>query len=210
MYKDLSFLALGWILWCFIHSILIHPPVIHWLKSTLREKFRYFRLAYNLFAFFSLAPLVVWGESISYPSLFVWEWPWSLIRGLLWAVSFWIFVAGVRSYDMVEFLGLSFIKRRAQETPASISFDGIHRWSRHPWYLAGFMVLWTRHLSPQTLVVNLLLSSYLVVGAHLEEIKLVNEYGESYLQYRKEVSMFIPWRKMRLLLADIFQFRGLP
>jgi protein-S-isoprenylcysteine O-methyltransferase Ste14 len=34
---------------------------------------------------------------------------------------------------------------------------------------------------------------YLPIGVSLEENKLVDEFGEQYLQYRKEVKMLVPF-----------------
>ena len=41
-----------------------------------------------------------------------------------------------------------------------------------------------------------MLSIYLVVGAFLEERKLAVEFGDAYGRYRREVSMFVPFRAL--------------
>jgi protein-S-isoprenylcysteine O-methyltransferase Ste14 len=43
------------------------------------------------------------------------------------------------------------------------------------------------------LVINTLLTLYVIIGTWLEERKLVLEFGEAYLQYQKEVPMLIPF-----------------
>ncbi len=63
---------------------------------------------------------------------------------------------------------------------------------RHPWYLAVFILLWARDLSLTEIIINSILSVYLVVGTFLEERKLVLEFGENYKLYQRRVSMFIP------------------
>ena len=65
---------------------------------------------------------------------------------------------------------------------------------RHPWYLGGILLLWARDLNVSGLIVNIILSLYLIFGAWLEEQKLLKEFGASYAEYQKKVSMFIPLR----------------
>jgi protein-S-isoprenylcysteine O-methyltransferase Ste14 len=52
------------------------------------------------------------------------------------------------------------------------------------------------------LVVVLLISGYFVIGAFIEEKRLLSVYGEEYGKYKQQVSMFIPlkWfvRKMEI------------
>jgi len=47
---------------------------------------------------------------------------------------------------------------------------------------------------------NLILTSYLIVGTYLEEKKLVREFGENYRNYQKKVSMLIPYTWLKKLI----------
>ncbi|MGZ8894509.1 MAG: methyltransferase family protein, partial [Candidatus Aminicenantales bacterium] len=44
------------------------------------------------------------------------------------------------------------------------------------------------------LMINVILSVYLVIGTFLEERKLVLEFGDKYQVYQLQVSMFIPFK----------------
>ena len=70
---------------------------------------------------------------------------------------------------------------------------------RHPWYLAVFILLWASDQNAATIIVNLVLSAYLIVGTLLEERKLILEFGDKYRKYQENVSMFIPlkWPNMK-------------
>jgi protein-S-isoprenylcysteine O-methyltransferase Ste14 len=57
---------------------------------------------------------------------------------------------------------------------------------RHPWYLAVFILLWARDLSPTQIIINVILSAYLVIGTLLEERKLVLEFGDKYKEYQRQ------------------------
>jgi protein-S-isoprenylcysteine O-methyltransferase Ste14 len=45
------------------------------------------------------------------------------------------------------------------------------------------------------IVVNAVLTAYVIIGTMLEERKLVLEFGDSYVRYQKEVPMLIPFTK---------------
>ena len=64
---------------------------------------------------------------------------------------------------------------------------------RHPLYLGGLLILWCSPvMTANLLVLYATLSVYLVIGARLEEIRLVRAFGEPYIQYQAQVPMLIP------------------
>jgi protein-S-isoprenylcysteine O-methyltransferase Ste14 len=68
---------------------------------------------------------------------------------------------------------------------------------RHPWYLAVFILLWSRDLNVAGFIINMVLSAYLLIGTLLEERKLVLEFGENYKAYQRQVSMLLPLKWLR-------------
>ena len=63
---------------------------------------------------------------------------------------------------------------------------------------AALALLWgLPELTDVSLVTRLILSAYLVIGARLEERKLIERYGEPYRAYRRRVPMFFPWKRGR-------------
>ncbi len=70
--------------------------------------------------------------------------------------------------------------------------SGILGLVRHPWYTAVFFLLWARDLDPAAVIVNSVLTVYVIIGTHLEERKLIAVFGQTYQEYQKEVSMFFP------------------
>ena len=61
-------------------------------------------------------------------------------------------------------------------------------------YLAVIIFLWIgyREMYVSTLILNMILSIYTVIGTVLEERKLIIELGDNYQDYQKKVSMLFP------------------
>ena len=81
---------------------------------------------------------------------------------------------------------------------------GILNLTRHPWYLAAIILIWiiNREISVSTLIVNTVLTIYLIIGTILEEKKLIIELGDHYRNYTEKVSMLFPakWIFSKLIL----------
>jgi len=188
---DWAYLAAAWLLWCLLHSLLIAGPLARGLQALLG---RGSRLAYNLFALLTLIPVLLLEHRVAGEPL--WSWPlWLMpLRLLMLAAALWLLYGGCRAFSLREFSGWSALVR--SEPPAStdapLITDGILSRLRHPWYAAALLLLWVRSQTPATLVSSLVLSAYLVVGAFLEERRLLVRYGAEYARYRDRVPMFIP------------------
>ena len=66
---------------------------------------------------------------------------------------------------------------------------------RHPMYLALIIYLWMQTFRVVDIIVNIILTIYVIIGTILEEKKLILEFGEAYKQYQKKVPMLIPFTK---------------
>ena len=93
----------------------------------------------------------------------------------------------------LDFAGFRQLFRLADDRPPGMVTGGLYRYVRHPLYSAGIVFLW---FSPQ-ISVNLVafffgLSAYLVIGAMFEERKLVHQFGQAYLDYKRTTPMLIP------------------
>ncbi len=107
-------------------------------------------------------------------------------------------LAGGIQYDMLSLAGIRQLKAgfdlESDSSAAELSFNGILGIVRHPWYLAGFILLWTSDLGTAEIVRNVVLDCYFVIGAILEERKLVAELGDKYREYQRQVPMLFPYK----------------
>ena len=205
--------AVGWILWCTLHSALISVTVTEYAKRKLGDRFRFYRIFYNVFSLVTFVPLVAYSVSIRGQPVFRWEGPLVIVRYLLLAVSLLLFIAGGRHYSLSEFLGIRQLRdKRLSHTlsgPDTFVASGIHKLIRHPWYLGGIIIIWAGNLSLSMILANLVITSYFIVGSILEERKLVREFGEPYREYQREVSMLLPYKWLKTKIGGALQTQRL-
>jgi len=197
--------VLGWVTWCTLHSALISITVTEYMKRRLSDRFRFYRFFYNIVSLATLLPLVSYSVSIRGESIFRWEGPLVIVKYLLLTASSFLFVAGGRHYSMSQFLGIHQIRAgqldRVLSRQGTFVASGIHRMIRHPWYLGGILIVWARDLSLSTILSNVVITSYFIIGSILEERKLVREFGEQYREYQRNVSMLFPYKWLREKMA---------
>ena len=212
-YHSCLLLALAWISWCGLHSLLIHPRLLRFFETTLKDSFRYYRLAYNIFSAVSLILPVGLSFHLQQAESPVLSWASGLFlfRLVLIGSALLLFFSGAGQYDMRAFLGIEQLRLRDHHKPApdkaGFSTTGVSELTRHPWYLGGILFVWAAPSSfyPSTLISSGIVTLYFLVGIFLEERKLVDRFGKSYLAYQKEVSMLLPLKWCRKQLKKRIQ-----
>lgn len=184
---------------------MISETVTQHLKKSLGTKFRFYCLFYNLLAVVTLIPVALFSHSIQTQPLFTWTGYGRMVPASLTMLAGLLFFLGGRHYSVLQLWGIRQLREAASSqgltSAGGLATSGILGIIRHPWYLAAILLIWTRSLDVSTMVVNLILTGYLVVGAYLEEQKLVREFGQAYLAYQKRVSMFIPFKWLRAKMS---------
>lgn len=190
----LSLLAAAWLAYAALHSALASLAVKRRVAARWPAAMPGYRLAYNVVAVATIAP-IAWLMR-AHPGPVLWEWrgtAWWLANGLALAAVAG-FLRSLRHYDSGEFSGMRQwrLGLRAVEDQERFHLSPLHRWVRHPWYFLGLVIVWTRDMSAAMLVSALFITAYFAIGSRLEERKLLVYHGERYRRYRQRVAGLIP------------------
>lgn len=185
-------LIIFWILYYSVHSVLAATSVKVFFEKELEKYFRYYRLAYSIFATITLIALLYFQYSFKSPVLI----KSSLIKYI--AVLFLI-VPGAKIMGISikkYFMLLSGVRSIFTAKPVSeLKVTGIHRFLRHPLYAGTILFVWGLFfVFPllNNLIAALLLTLYIFIGISFEEKKLKKEFGKNYEDYILNVPMLFP------------------
>lgn len=177
-------------LFVLMHSIFAIPL----LKERVAERNRHLRRFYRLY--YNVASLVVFGWVMSAfrnsTVLYVVPGVWSLVMHAMQAIFFVILIGCVSQTGVAEFLGVVPVTHDGVQTPRLVT-DGGYKVVRHPLYLFSILILFCNPvISVRWLLLSVLSSVYFLVGACLEEKRLLKEFGDEYLAYQRTVPFIVP------------------
>jgi protein-S-isoprenylcysteine O-methyltransferase Ste14 len=191
-------LTLLWLCWCVLHSLLISAPINGWLRQQDNWLRGIYRLAYSLFSVLTLLPVLWLHCRLPQAVVFSWSGWLRVPQALLLLYALVMLLGGMQVYDLGYLVGIKQWRswRTGTVLPAlPFTCRGVLSYVRHPWYSAGLPVLWTAGpVTDVSLPARIILSLYLVIGALLEERKLLHGLGEPYHSYCRQVPMLIPWK----------------
>jgi len=181
---------LAWASFGLLHSVLAADSI----KNRLAFG-RYHRLVYNGFALAHLG--IVWwlgriwlagAPPLGVPSTA------ALVGDGATLLGLGIIAVALTGYDRGRFLGTTQIRSLGDEPDEDLKTGGLLRYVRHPLYSGLFLVLWGHAQTEFSLATAVWGSVYLLIGAMYEERRLADRYGDAYVEYRRRVPAFIPWR----------------
>ncbi|MGA1862670.1 isoprenylcysteine carboxylmethyltransferase family protein [Deferribacter thermophilus] len=189
-------LSIYLILYSVLHSVLA--------DDVLMKRYYYkwwYRFFYVLISSVLLIP--AWIIYVKLPKIYFFNPP-VYVKAFLYLIDLLALAFGYyasKSYDNSSFLGIkqvkNFIKYGIRDVKPEEKFvkNGALKFVRHPYYFTAIILLWFRPMYYKDLVVSVIFTIYLVVGAINEERKLIRKFGEEYIKYKKDVSMLIPFIK---------------
>jgi len=186
--------VLMWIIYLGLHSFLAADRVKASIKQHMGSAFRYYRIIYSIVATLLLMALLVFNAAL--PSVLLFD-----NKGLSHYVSLMLTTLGViiisrsfREYSFGSFIGLRTETHELKRT-------GILKIVRHPIYSGTILIVigfFMFYPTIGTLISVSCILAYLPIGIYFEEKKLIREFGEKYLNYKKEVPSVIPRFKKKL------------
>lgn len=178
-----------------LHSAMAHQTAKDMLSEWLGWAYeRYYRLFYNSISIITLMPILA--IPIFQPGLTIYRIPGVLLvlTTPIQLLAVLVVIAGLLQTDPLSFIG--FRQLMVGSTHAqheTLTTSGLYRYVRHPLYTAGLVFLWlTPVMTTTVLALNLTLSAYLYIGSILEEQRLVDRFGEEYLEYQQRVPRLFP------------------
>jgi protein-S-isoprenylcysteine O-methyltransferase Ste14 len=123
-----------------------------------------------------------------------------VLTALFWAG--WLLVLAstfvINHFDLFGLRQVYLFQKGKQYTDLVFKKRFFYRFVRHP-LLLGFMIaFWaTPKMTLGHLVFAIATTAYMLIAIQLEERDLTNIHGESYQQYKREVSMLLPVPKKR-------------
>lgn len=182
--------------------------LVHSLLASLKAKemaaawmgksgFKWYRLAYNIFAFISLLPVLALAIILPDRPIYDIPSPWQYLLILLQLIG-----AGISFVSSFE-TGLGTLSGILQltesfATPSVVRLEtgGMYRFVRHPIYSGAILFLWASpQLTWNSLALKIAFTLYFIIGGMVEEKKLVAEFGDAYRAYRLRTPMLIPGLK---------------
>jgi methanethiol S-methyltransferase len=196
-------IALLWTGYCALHSYLISIGFTNLMTRLLKNYYAFYRFFYVLISLVLLVPLINFTAQLDNEVIITYVLPVSIVRYVLISGSllmfFWAFFI---NYDSLSFFGirqrLNFGKIKKINPAEEVKKNGLLGIMRHPMYFAFIIYLWCQTFKVADIVVNIVLTIYIIIGTRLEENKLVLEFGDTYVNYQQEVPMLIPFAKIKV------------
>jgi methanethiol S-methyltransferase len=185
-------LFLLWTVYCLLHSLLASIAIKKRLAGFLGNQFRYYRLAYTIFAVVFLVYILYYQFRIETMAVFKTT-MFSRLAGVTIALTGLVIMFICIKKYFISLSGLlSLVK---EDSYSTLIISGVHKYVRHPLYLGTFAFIWGAFLCFPlwtVLIADTVITVYTLIAIRFEEDKLVKEYGNSYIQYQASVPKLIP------------------
>lgn len=192
-------LFLAWSAYFALHSFLAHQKTKDKMKQWLGEYFRFYRLGFNVISIALLLLILLFQFSLP-NTPFIQEGLWLSISGIIiFTIGLLILLYSFYTFNLAEFFGFQQMKNAdssKQKEEKQLIKSGLYAYVRHPLYFGVILLLLGALLYLpyySTLIFVAVVFIYLPIGVHLEEQKLIDEFGREYQQYQREVKMLIPF-----------------
>lgn len=152
---------------------------------------RFYRLGFNIFSLITFAPILYLLVILDDTPLYQVPAPWSYVLLGGQALSVLLLLITVLQTDTLFFIGLR--QLFGDEKTDQLVTHGFYRMVRHPLYLFSILFFWlSPSMSLNSLVFNIGVTLYFIIGAYFEERKLLRVFGEAYAEYKRRTPFLIP------------------
>jgi len=202
---DIFIIILLFALFAFSHTLLASNKTKRAVAEKLGGKIAFYRAFYNLSSFLLF---IVFYAASPKPNVIVYDlrFPFDIITFALQVLSLIGLVWASRHINLKEFIGTAQIERYLRgeykiedlDEKQTLKIEGAFKIVRHPIYLFSILFLGLRPtMSLFYLIMFLCIVVYFYVGSIFEERKLIETFGNDYLQYQLRVPRIFPLRIRR-------------
>ena len=157
-----------------------------------KKKYKFYRVCYSIFALITLITVLAYHFSLE--TVFLWRV--GVVEEIVGIICMISGGAVMLLFTRKFFFDLSGADVfRKTQTSQQLIKTGLYKYVRHPLYAATLVFVWGIFLwQPvmSNLVSCICISLYTIIGIRFEEKKLINEFGDSYLEYRSQTPMLVP------------------
>ncbi|MGB9927622.1 MAG: NnrU family protein [Methanosarcina sp.] len=179
-----------------IHSLTASLPFKRFVLQHFGEKTdKLYLPAYSIVSMLTILPLIY--SLYKNPGKVLYKipspWRWLMIMGQL--------IAGIATFKAFTDARTRFkisSQLAGPDSPESehLIIQGIYKWIRDPFLLSGLVSIWlTPIMTVNLFIIDFFATIYLFLGSLHWESRLVAQFGDEYLEYRKKVHKIIPGLK---------------
>lgn len=201
MAVDILLLCLIFSIYAAVHSWTAGSSFKVYIQHRFPAVYPFYRLFYTLFSLGSL--WLAWVISPK-PFLLIYElaYPYDLLILIPKAAAAAGILYTFRYFNGMRFLGITqsikYIKTgdaaSAAEEPDDFTEKGPYIYSRHPLYMYSILFLvFQPYVDLVYLLLTVIAILYFYIGSVYEERKLIVQFGEKYVKYKKRVPRIFPW-----------------
>ena len=185
------------------HSILARLPIKSWFSKRMGERAYegFYRIGYSVVSVITFLPVMA--VLVLSPGQSIWN-----LSGAVAIVFRLMQLAGLigmsislLQIELGRFAGLVQLRAYVNGDPLPLpdeplKTDGVYALVRHPLYFFSLLLLWfTPQMISTSLIFVITVTIYFLVGSLFEERTMVKLFGETYIQYQKQVPWMIPFLK---------------
>jgi protein-S-isoprenylcysteine O-methyltransferase Ste14 len=192
--ENALYIGLYFICWALLHSLLASLRVKRFAGRLFGDGARrWYRLGFVITAVLTLIPLVILLVRLPDTRLYSVASPWRWLMAAGQVAALTLMAWTIRSTDPLDFIGVKHIVGRQPRYRTTLITHGLYRYTRHPMYFTGLLVMWlTPEMGLNLLSLFSLMSLYFILGSYHEEKLLIKQFGTAYLEYRKKVPRIFP------------------
>jgi methanethiol S-methyltransferase len=194
--NDLYLLSIYLIAYAALHSLLATDRIKQPLRGCCPGFFRFYRLCYTIVSLIALYPLfAALGSS---PDLYAVPGDLYFFFRAIQIISAIGFVWAAKAIDLGLFLGYRTPTVAEDAKSENLSTHGPYRFCRHPLYFfASLFLLAEPSVSQAYALFTGWTVVYFWIGSWIEEHRLIDQFGDTYLEYCNEVPHFLPFPRKR-------------